>query len=139
MELDSGDTRVLVLENCWHYAFDIQILVTARQRVAPQMVSKGCARFFEQRPDGLLDAPRSGAPRTIDDVRVDAVIARTLERVPRVQQDSVPFAQPYRALLRAAQAVAPHRHPLRPQTSQLPVLLVPGLADPMGFLNVDSA
>jgi hypothetical protein len=30
----------------------------------------------------LLDAPRPGAPRTIDDARVDAVIAKTLESVP---------------------------------------------------------
>jgi hypothetical protein len=31
----------------------------------------------------LLDAPRPGAPRTIDDAKVDAVIARTLESVPK--------------------------------------------------------
>jgi hypothetical protein len=30
----------------------------------------------------LLDAPRPGAPRTIEDERVDAVIAKTLESVP---------------------------------------------------------
>lgn len=58
-------------------------MVAARQRVTPQMVSKWRARFVEQRLDGLLDAPRSGAPRTIDDARVDAVIAKTLEGVPR--------------------------------------------------------
>jgi hypothetical protein len=34
------------------------------------------------RLDGLLDAPRPGAPRTIDDARVDALIAKTLESVP---------------------------------------------------------
>jgi transposase len=57
-------------------------VVAARHRVTPQMVSKWRARFVEHRLDGLLDAPRSGAPRTIDDVRVDAVIAKTLESVP---------------------------------------------------------
>jgi transposase len=57
-------------------------VVAARQRVRPQTVSKWRARFVEQRLDGLLDAPRSGAPRTIDDARVDAVIARTLESLP---------------------------------------------------------
>ena len=31
----------------------------------------------------MLDAPRPGAPRTIDDAKVDAVIARTLESVPK--------------------------------------------------------
>jgi hypothetical protein len=45
-------------------------------------VSKWRARFVEHRLDGLLDAPRPGAPRTIDDTRVDAVIAKTLEEVP---------------------------------------------------------
>jgi transposase len=57
-------------------------VVAARQRVTQQTVGKWRARYVEQRLDGLLDAPRSGAPRTIDDVRVDAVIAKTLESVP---------------------------------------------------------
>ena len=56
--------------------------VAARQRVTPQTVGKWRARYVELRLDGLLDAPRSGAPRTIDDARVDAVIAKTLESVP---------------------------------------------------------
>jgi transposase len=57
-------------------------VVAVRQRVTPQTVSKWRARFVEQRLDGLLDAPRPGAPRSIDDARVDAVIAKTLESVP---------------------------------------------------------
>ena len=57
--------------------------VAAHLRTSEQTVSKWRRRFVEQRLDGLLDAPRSGAPRTIDDARVDAVIARTLESVPR--------------------------------------------------------
>src|SRR5678816_3812182 len=56
--------------------------VAARQRVSEQTVCKWRARFVEHRLDGLLDAPRRGAPRTIDDARVDAVIAKTLESVP---------------------------------------------------------
>lgn len=32
--------------------------------------------------DGLHDEPRSGAPRTIDDARIEAVIVRTLESCP---------------------------------------------------------
>ena len=51
--------------------------------MTPQTVSKWRARFVEQRLDGLLDAPRPGAPRSIDDARVDAVIAKTLESVPQ--------------------------------------------------------
>ena len=56
--------------------------VAARERVTPQTVSKWRERFVAHRLDGLLDAPRSGAPRSIDDARIDAVIARTLESVP---------------------------------------------------------
>ena len=56
--------------------------VAARQRVTKQTVSKWRARFVAHRLDGLLDAPRPGAPRTIDDSRVDALIAKTLESVP---------------------------------------------------------
>jgi len=57
--------------------------VAARQGVTKQTVSKWRARFVEHRLDGLLDAPRPGAPRTIDDARVDAVIAKTLESKPQ--------------------------------------------------------
>jgi len=51
--------------------------------VAQQTVSKWRNRFAMDRLDGLLDAPRPGAPRTIDDARVDAVIAKTLKTVPK--------------------------------------------------------
>jgi len=57
-------------------------IVASRQRVTPQTVSKWRARFVEHRLDGLLDAPRPGAPRTIEDTQVDAVIAKTLETIP---------------------------------------------------------
>lgn len=58
-------------------------VVAQRLSVSQQTVSKWRNRFASNRLDGLLDAPRSGAPRTIDDTRVDAVIAKTLESVPR--------------------------------------------------------
>ena len=57
-------------------------VAAARQRVSEQTVYKWRGRFVAQRVEGLLDAPRSGAPRSIHDARVDAVIARTLESVP---------------------------------------------------------
>jgi transposase len=56
--------------------------VSVKLRITQQTVSKWRARFVAHRLDGLLDAPRPGAPRTIDDSHVDAVIARTLESVP---------------------------------------------------------
>jgi len=57
-------------------------VVAERLRVTRQTVSKWRSRFVHDRLDGLLDAPRPGAPRTIADAQVDAVIARTLESVP---------------------------------------------------------
>ncbi|MDM5179115.1 IS630 family transposase [Massilia sp. DJPM01] len=56
--------------------------VAAELKVAKQTVCKWRGRFLQRRLDGLLDAPRPGAPRTIDDARVDAVIAKTLETQP---------------------------------------------------------
>ena len=57
--------------------------VAMLQRVTQQTVCKWRRRFVEQRMDGLLDAPRPGAPRSIDDTRVDAVVAKTLESLPK--------------------------------------------------------
>ncbi|SDP94163.1 Transposase [Paracidovorax cattleyae] len=57
-------------------------LVATRQRVTQQMVGKWRRRFVEQRLDGLLDAARSGAPKTIEDARIDALIAKTLQTTP---------------------------------------------------------
>ena len=57
--------------------------VAFQLEVTPQTVSKWRARYLKLRLEGLVDAPRPGAPRTIDDARVDAVIAKTLESQPR--------------------------------------------------------
>ena len=47
------------------------------------MVSNWRARFVEHRLDGLLDAPRSGVQRTIDDIRVTPTSASWLNQVER--------------------------------------------------------
>jgi transposase len=57
--------------------------VAARERVSAAMVGKWRRRFLERRLDGLVDEPRSGRPRTIDDAKVEEVIVRTLERTPK--------------------------------------------------------
>ncbi|SEU46867.1 Transposase [Burkholderia cepacia] len=57
--------------------------VAAKLRVTQQTVSKWRGRYVMHRLDGLLDAPRPGAPRSIDDARVDAIIAKTLESIPK--------------------------------------------------------
>ena len=48
----------------------------------PQTILKWRERFIAQRMDGLRDEPRSGAPRSIDDERIEAVIVRSLESAP---------------------------------------------------------
>lgn len=48
-----------------------------------QTVGKWRQRFLDQRLDGLVDAPRSGAPRTITDEDVERVIATALEQAPK--------------------------------------------------------
>lgn len=45
-------------------------------------VGKWRRRFLADGIDGLRDEPRSGAPRTVDDARIEAVITRTLESLP---------------------------------------------------------
>ena len=57
--------------------------VAVELRVCVNTVGKWRSRFLEQRLDGLLDQPRSGRPRMIDDADVERVIALTLETTPR--------------------------------------------------------
>jgi transposase len=56
--------------------------VAARLQVDQTTVGKWRRRFVEHRLDGLRDEPRSGAPRTIEDARIEAVIVQTLESIP---------------------------------------------------------
>ena len=58
-------------------------VVAQKLHVRDQTVCKWRGRFVKERLDGLRDAPRSGTPRTIDDARVEAVIAKTLEGKPK--------------------------------------------------------
>ena len=56
--------------------------VAQRLGVNQATVGKWRRRFVAERLDGLLDDPRSGAPRTISDDKVEAVIVKTLEETP---------------------------------------------------------
>ena len=56
--------------------------VAAKLGLDRSTVGKWRRRFVERRVDGLHDEPRSGAPRTVDDARIEAVIVRTLESCP---------------------------------------------------------
>jgi len=51
-------------------------------QVAPQTVCKWRQRFLTDRLEGLVDAPRSGAPRTVFDAEVERLITQTLEAPP---------------------------------------------------------
>jgi transposase len=50
--------------------------------VCQHMVGKWRRRFIEQSLEGLVDAPRSGAPREISDEKVEEVVTKTLETTP---------------------------------------------------------
>src|SRR6266511_2060985 len=57
--------------------------VAAELGVWPQTVTKWRARFITGRLAGLVDEPRPGAPRTITDEQVEAVVVATLEETPK--------------------------------------------------------
>jgi len=57
--------------------------VAAKLGVTPATVGKWRRRFVAARLDGLFDDPRPGAPRTITDEAVEAVIVKTLEQKPK--------------------------------------------------------
>lgn len=56
--------------------------VAAELRVHPVTVSKWRHRFAVDRLDGLVDAPRPGAARTIGDDVIEAVVVETLDTAP---------------------------------------------------------
>jgi transposase len=51
--------------------------------VARPTVATWRGRFAEHRLEGLADAPRSGAPRTVGDEAVERLVALTLEEMPK--------------------------------------------------------
>ena len=56
--------------------------VAAKLGIDQTTVGKWRRRFAADRFERLRDEPRCGAPRTVDDARVEAVIVRTLESLP---------------------------------------------------------
>jgi transposase len=53
--------------------------IARRHRTTNHTVGKWRRRFVEDRLEGLFDEPRVGAPRTISDAEVEAVVVKTLE------------------------------------------------------------
>ena len=56
--------------------------VARRLRTTKTTVAKWRSQFVERRLEGLYDEPRVGAPRTITDEAVEAIIVKTLETTP---------------------------------------------------------
>jgi transposase len=56
--------------------------VARRLRTTKTTVAKWRSQFVARRLDGLYDEPRVGAPRTISDAQVEAIIVKTLETTP---------------------------------------------------------
>jgi len=63
----------------------LNTVVARRYHTTNATVGKWRKRFLEDRLDGLYDEPRVGAPRTISDDQVEAVVVRTLETLPKGQ------------------------------------------------------
>jgi transposase len=57
--------------------------VAQELQVSNQTVCKWRTRYIERGPAGLLDEPRCGAPRTVNDEKVEEVVTATLEDMPR--------------------------------------------------------
>jgi hypothetical protein len=72
------------------------IVVADRLGVHQATVSKWRRRFVERRLDGLHDEPRPGAPRTIGDDDVEAVVVKTLEETPATPPTGRPGRWPRR-------------------------------------------
>ena len=51
--------------------------------ITQQTVGKWRERFAANRINGLVDAPRSGHPRTISDQKVEEILTKTLEGTPK--------------------------------------------------------
>src|SRR5215210_1722608 len=61
---------------------DPDTAVARRLRTTKTTVAKWRSQFVERRLDGLYDEPRVGAPRTISEEHVEAIIVKTLETTP---------------------------------------------------------
>lgn len=57
--------------------------VAEKLSTSNQTICKWRNRFVQFRQDGLQDSPRTGAPRSVDDKKVEEVITRTLESTPK--------------------------------------------------------
>ena len=59
--------------------------IARRERVSLPTVGKWRSRYAREKIEALADAPRSGAPRSIGDKKVEEILTKTLEGVPRAR------------------------------------------------------
>src|SRR5262245_50755261 len=59
--------------------------IAAQERVCLPTVGKWRSRYARQGIEALCDAPRSGAPRSIEDKKVEEVLTKRLESTPRAR------------------------------------------------------
>src|SRR5919112_4742003 len=91
--------------------------VAARFGVSRPTVALWRRRFAERGPDGLLDEPRPGAPRTITDAQIERAVVTTLEGEPpnathwstRSLAEAVGLSQSAVVRIWRAFALQPHR------------------------------
>jgi transposase len=92
--------------------------IARRLRVTLPTVGKWRSRFLADRLEGLVDEPRPGAPRTITDADVEAVVTKTLESKPkdathwstRGMAKACGLSQTAVARIWRAFGLQPHRH-----------------------------
>jgi transposase len=92
--------------------------IARRLRVTLPTVGKWRSRFLADRLEGLADEPRPGAPRTITDAQVEAVVTKTLESKPehathwstRGMADACGLSQTAVARIWRAFGLKPHLH-----------------------------
>jgi transposase len=93
------------------------VAVAGELGLRPATVGKWRRRFVASRLDGLFDEPRPGAPRTITDDMVEAVIVKTLEQKPtdathwstRSMAEAMGMSQTSISLIWRAFGLQPHR------------------------------
>src|SRR5512140_1886646 len=73
--------RARIILQCAKGRSNLQI--AELERVTRQTVGKWRGRFLKNRLDGLIDEARPGAPRRISDERIEQMLVRTLESMPR--------------------------------------------------------
>src|ERR1700751_4440541 len=107
--------RARVVLNC--AAGSTNAEVAQKLNITRPTVGKWRERFRVRRLEGLLDEPRPGAPRSITDDQVEAVVTATLESMPkhgthwstRVMAEKVGLSQTAVVRIGGAFGLQPHR------------------------------